>query len=67
MTRIETVKKKTRPGVVECSLFDICFSFDVGRSMSESSLTWTFIFQNNLALMASQFRVRGVDFSSDLP
>ena len=30
ITNIKTAEKKPRLGVVECSLLDICFSFDVG-------------------------------------
>jgi len=30
---IKTAEKKPRLGVVKCSVLDVCFSFDVGRSM----------------------------------
>ena len=40
VTSIKTAEEKPRLGVVECSAL-------VFHSMSESSLTWTFIFQNN--------------------
>ena len=33
VTSIKTADKKTRLGVVECSVLDVCFSFDVGRWM----------------------------------
>ncbi len=33
VTSIKTAEKEPRLGVVECSLMDICFLFDVGRSM----------------------------------
>jgi len=33
VTSIKTAEKKPRLGVVECSVLDIRFSFDVGRSM----------------------------------
>ncbi len=32
VTSIKTAEKKPRLGVVECSVLDIRFSFDVGRS-----------------------------------
>ena len=33
VTSIKTAEKKPRLGVVKCSVLDVCFSFDVGRSM----------------------------------
>jgi 3-dehydroquinate synthase class II len=33
VTNIKTAEKKSRLCVVECSVLDVCFSFDVGRSM----------------------------------
>ena len=69
MTRIKTAEKKPCLDVVECSLFDICFSFDVGVfayldvrcSMLDVHLL------NNLALMTSQFTVQRLDFNYDFP
>ncbi|MEA1949724.1 MAG: hypothetical protein U9N83_20830 [Thermodesulfobacteriota bacterium] len=37
VTSIKTAKKKTEI-VVECSVLDVCFSFDVGRSMFDVHL-----------------------------
>jgi hypothetical protein len=62
VTSIKTAEKKPRLGVVECSVLDVCFSFDVGRSMFDvrcSSLETSpyginvtcECLQNNLALM----------------
>ncbi|MBW1702005.1 MAG: hypothetical protein JRJ69_00415 [Deltaproteobacteria bacterium] len=62
VTSIKTDEKKPRLGVVECSVLDVCFSFDVGRSMFDvvrSSFKTTpyginatcECLQNNLALM----------------
>ena len=59
---IKMAEKEPRLGVVECSLLDICFLFDVGRSMFDVgrssfkitpygiNATYEFL-QNNLALM----------------
>jgi hypothetical protein len=33
VTSIKAAEKKPRLGVVECSVLDVCFSFDIGRSM----------------------------------
>jgi hypothetical protein len=38
VTSIKTAEKKPCLGVVECSVFAICFSFDVGRSMFDVHL-----------------------------
>ena len=38
VTSIKTAEKKPRLGVVECSVLDVCFSFDVGRSMFDVHL-----------------------------
>ncbi len=62
VTSIKTAENKPRLGVAECSILDVCFSFDVGRSMFDvrrSSLKTTpYIInltceylQNKLALM----------------
>ena len=62
VTSIKTAEKKSRLGVIECSVLDVCFLFDVGRSMFDvrrSSLKTTRYgmnatcerLQNNLALM----------------
>ncbi len=62
VTSIKTAEKKPRLGVVECSVLDVCFSFDVGRSMFDvrrsSFKTAPYginatceCLQNNLALM----------------
>ena len=37
VTSIKTAEKKSRLGVIECSVSDVCFSFDVGRSSLETS------------------------------
>ena len=61
VTTIKTAEKKPR-GVVECSVLDVCFLFDVGRSMFDvrrSSFKTTpyginatcECLQNNLAFM----------------
>jgi hypothetical protein len=63
VTSIKTAEKKSRLGVIECSVLDVCFLFDVGRSMFDvgrSSFKTTpyginatcECLQNNLALMA---------------
>jgi len=39
VTSIKTAEKKPRLGVVECLVFGICFSFDVGRSMFDVHLS----------------------------
>jgi hypothetical protein len=62
VTSIKTAEKKPRLGVVECSVLDVCFLFDVGRSMfyvgCSSFKTTPYginatceCLQNNLALM----------------
>jgi hypothetical protein len=38
VTRINTAEKKPRQGMVEFSVLDVCFSFDVGRSMFDVNL-----------------------------
>ena len=38
VTIIETAEKKSRLGVIECSVLDVCFSFDVRRSMFDVHL-----------------------------
>jgi hypothetical protein len=39
VTSVKTAEKKPRLGVVECSVLDVCFSFDVGRSMFDVHLS----------------------------
>ena len=62
VTSIKTAEKKPRLGVVECSVLDVCFLFDVGRSMFDVGCSSFKIasygmnatcerLQNNLALM----------------
>ena len=38
VTSIKTTEKKPRLGVVECWALDVCFSFEVGRSMFDVHL-----------------------------
>ena len=63
VTSIKMAEKKPRLSVVECSVLDVFFSFDVGRSMFDVgrsffkttpyriNATWECL-QNNLTLMA---------------
>jgi hypothetical protein len=57
VTSIKTSEKKSRLGVIECSVLDVCFLFGVGRSSFKTTpyginATCEYL-QNNLALMVT--------------